>query len=554
MTFIKYLIITSLILFQTIPSMAQNKGATWEKISMGIFEKNFNSLAISPTSSNILFLDAKHRIYRSLDRGQHWQQIFSIPENSESQLNEIFSSPHDPNVLFITSTQGLFRSSNLGETFELIFSSAQKDINNCHGLAFHPTNSSIYYLGTEAGLYWTTNNGETWVYEMFSTGSSPIKKILYSSKNKASLFLLTDKTLISYNPISGDTHILFEISSLHTSEETELTPDNFEELPLSYQLKDFSFTSESSLLLATETALLKSNDLGETWELYPSTGLKSHQINNLLGLDEHQIFISTDNGVYQFLPKDQRWQELIEGLDENQITDLQIKENILFSLTSSGLFQRPNNFPNITMANFGETYSLQLLTNQIQRYFEQEPSIQEIHQAAVQYADVSDKKIRRWQQQSRLKHLLPTLSGGFKENGAKTVDLDRSGTTTPDVFILGPEEKNWGWDVDVSWDLTDLIWSSSQTSIDSRSRLTVDLRNEILTNLTRIYFERKRVITEHFINSNNSNHTSYKIKNRIEELTALLDVYTGGYFSEEMEERGIEELKLGVRSYISGEK
>jgi len=55
-------------------------------------------------------------------------------------------------------------------------------------------------------------------------------------------------------------------------------------------------------------------------------------------------------------------------------------------------------------------------------------------------------------------------------------------------------------DVGASWHLSDFIWSSNQTSIDSREKLMVELRNDLAAEANRIYFERRRLQMESMFN------------------------------------------------------
>jgi hypothetical protein len=81
----------------------------------------------------------------------------------------------------------------------------------------------------------------------------------------------------------------------------------------------------------------------------------------------------------------------------------------------------------------------------------------------------------------------------------------------------------------------DLIWNSYQDDVDTRSRLNTQLRINILDDINSIYFERLRVKID-LMDSTLSNEEKLKKELRLQELTAALDGYTGGYFSERLEE------------------
>ena len=87
------------------------------------------------------------------------------------------------------------------------------------------------------------------------------------------------------------------------------------------------------------------------------------------------------------------------------------------------------------------------------------------------------------------------------------------------------------WDVSLSWDLADFVWSTDQTTIDSRSKLMVELREDILDQVTRLYFERRRIQMELITNEFLNPPLMIDKEMRIAELTALIDAFTGGEFS-----------------------
>ena len=86
----------------------------------------------------------------------------------------------------------------------------------------------------------------------------------------------------------------------------------------------------------------------------------------------------------------------------------------------------------------------------------------------------------------------------------------------------------------LSWDFANLIWNSDQISIDTRSRLMVQLRQDILEEVTRLYFERRRLCAEFQGNPTSDAILLHERRLRIEEVSAQLDALTGGWFSREM--------------------
>jgi hypothetical protein len=147
--------------------------------------------------------------------------------------------------------------------------------------------------------------------------------------------------------------------------------------------------------------------------------------------------------------------------------------------------------------------------------FGQEPDILDVQRMAIEYAEVSPEKIKGWRRSARLRALLPEVKF---EVGRYVEEYWYEGEYRADK----PKDR---WSISLTWDLGDLLFSSAQTSIDERSKLMVELRNEILDDVNTLYFERKRLLAELL------EEDSIEKRLKIEELTARLDGLTGGGFS-----------------------
>ena len=87
-----------------------------------------------------------------------------------------------------------------------------------------------------------------------------------------------------------------------------------------------------------------------------------------------------------------------------------------------------------------------------------------------------------------------------------------------------------------SWNLCNLVWNDDQTSIDTRSRLMVELRNDVLNEVTHLYYERRRLEFEMAMSPVRDLPVELDKEVRLEELTAGIDALTGGYFSRRLQE------------------
>jgi len=172
-----------------------------------------------------------------------------------------------------------------------------------------------------------------------------------------------------------------------------------------------------------------------------------------------------------------------------------------------------------------------------------EPDINEVQQAAIKYAEVEPEKILSWRRQASKKAFFPKVTAGIERDTGDLWHWESGSTTRSNDDILIRGKDSIEWDISLSWDLGEIIWNDDQTSIDTRSRLMVQLRQDILDEVTRIYFERMRLKNQ--LDNLNIEDRKKRIDKeiKIRELTALLDALTGGYFS-----RAIQTDKSGSSS------
>ncbi|MBU1128665.1 MAG: hypothetical protein KKG95_06165 [Candidatus Omnitrophica bacterium] len=168
------------------------------------------------------------------------------------------------------------------------------------------------------------------------------------------------------------------------------------------------------------------------------------------------------------------------------------------------------------------------------------PTILEVQRMAIEYAEVSPEKIKRWRTGAKWKAVMPRVSLSFSESNDENIELYKSATKY--YVARGPNETGNDWSIGLTWDLADVVWNPSQTSIDVRSKLMVQLRGDILEEVTRLYFERKRLLAGIGVDMAQGEDRSPEKTNekliRVNELTAYIDAFTGGRFSTAMGRKG----------------
>jgi len=246
------------------------------------------------------------------------------------------------------------------------------------------------------------------------------------------------------------------------------------------------------------------------------------------------IYLGTDEGVFESRDNGQSWQEFNDdGLVSRKIDFLLVPPSepfTMYAATQKGVFKFSKDEDVVDGPNLGVSTNYKLLND---FNFGHEPSILEIQNAAISYAEVHPQKIDKWRKAARKSAFLPRLSFGIDKDKSDSLHWDAG--ANPDTWVIGPEDEDTGWDIDLTWDLGDLIWNEDQTQIDVRSKLMVQLRDDILDEVNRYYFERKKLQIELAEFPPENNHSRIQKELRIQELTANLDALTGGFFSDNLE-------------------
>jgi hypothetical protein len=134
--------------------------------------------------------------------------------------------------------------------------------------------------------------------------------------------------------------------------------------------------------------------------------------------------------------------------------------------------------------------------------FAHEPSIQQVHRWATAEAHASPEQVRRWLRQSRSFAALPelTIDGRVRldwDHGFDYADPYGAEPLLDDELVTVPVDVDQGWteelQVRLRWQLGDLVMSSERIRVLSEAQDVVKLRDQVLAEVTRAYFERRRL-------------------------------------------------------------
>jgi len=483
-------------------------GLDWQEISRG--ELNVNTVLINPGNSRNIYFGSAKGVFMTDDAGLNWRN--ALLANGENKSINFLQADSNGNLIFAATGNGLFRSNADGRAWQKIYRGKNYAQNDCTAVL---AVGSFIYLGTKEGLFISDNNGRRWEKQGGELGNSAVLAIAYNKKRNGCIYIASSAGIFKNKDNSRFWERIFSASPTESSNSFEIEGDDQEEAGKESKIRFINTDDAGNLYLAVSEGVYTSKDEGLTWDLLPAYGLLSRKINSLFISREGKLYAVGKSGLFCY-EKD-RWRELSWGIAAEDFSSLAVDVNgNLYLACTKGLFRgRREAQPDEIMAI----------------YQGDEPGIKNIQDAAIRYAEVSPEKIIQWRKQAGKRAFLPKVSVSLNQNTSDLWHWETGSSTKAGDDTLVEGRPSADWDFTLSWDLADLIWNSDQTSIDTRSRLLVQLRNDILDEVNKIYFARMRVKMELNNLSIEDRKKRFEKELRLQELTASLDALTGGYFS-----------------------
>lgn len=502
------------VFFACFTADASPRSIIWQKSSNGILESAVSLVAVHPHDASVIFVATDKALYRSSDGAGQFVAVFSPPGESQG-INALYIDPDQPQDIYAATDAGLYFSPNSGTHWQRIYYSSDEAARKCLSLArFDDT----IYLGTQRGLFYKATPEENWSPVSNELSGKPIYHIAH---NKSFLYLTTDDTL--YN-LDRRTNSYTQVFTLEGRLLEDLPEEEAPE-PLIYFAR-VTDSKDSAMYIATTRGIYLSDDDGQHWQSLtkPPVVLETLTAFVVLGkAPKRRFLVGTKRGAFLF--EDGQWASLYQGMETNGVNDLAVNAHgRVYAAMDKGVF--------VLVREHGKVFS----SFSSEEIFDNEPTIQQVHRWAIDYAEVDPEKIKSWRTAARKRAILPDLSIGLDRADGEYLHWDTG--TNPDTLVKGRDFVNW--DISLSWDLGDLVWNTDQTTIDSRSKAMVELREDVLDQVTRLYFERCRLQAELAALVEPGSAMLDK-QLRVEELTALLDAFTGGKFSRKMAIQAVEE-------------
>ncbi len=448
-------------------------------------------------------------------------------------IHDVFLTESD---VYIATDNGLYQSDiKLSSLTRIFFSSDQRERSVYSVLE----DNGALFIGTGKGVFVRYEDEEH--FNKLSIGNNdPIYLI---RPDQEYLYFASDSKLFRFKKKDGSLKAVFASSLTSSADEDVVSEEKTGEESSIVRFVKYLGIYSNLVCLVTKDGIVVSANEGENWQKIPSDSLPLNEATSFSVINNSEtataeclsdlskclkMIVGSAKGAYFY--SGSKWRALFEGMETNHIYDLARTSENLYAATDKGIFYlNPQSLllPRVNLLASASDHK------DIKEKLSHEPTITQVQRWAVDYAEVNPEKILNWRKAVAHKAWLPKLTVGLSQDRNKTIADSIYGTSTGGgSAFIGPNDKsfddNFGWDASLSWDFGELVWNNDQTSIDSRSKLMVELREDVLDQVTRIYFERRRLQVE-MLSAESDNDINQEL--RIEELTAMLDGFTGGEFS-----------------------
>ena len=166
--------------------------------------------------------------------------------------------------------------------------------------------------------------------------------------------------------------------------------------------------------------------------------------------------------------------------------------------------------------------------------FDVEPDIRSVQSMAMQYSKTNPELMEKWLSASKRAYALPKVNLQYEKQLDEATRYDYVAgangalTSQEDYIQIGNDDKVV---VRLEWRLDKLVMSSEQIRVINETGKANKMREKVLDEVTRLYFDRRRLQVENLLDPPSSLSDRIEMELRLQEMTANLDALTGGQFS-----------------------
>ena len=263
-----------------------DKGAHWEEISPpGSREiHEVESIAIDPYDAGIIYAGTWHLPWKTMDGGKTWKSM-STGLIVDSDIFSMYVDPDSPRLMYLSACSGIYRSDDFGDDFRRV-NGIPSAARRTRAIVMDPAESDTVYAGTTEGLYKTTTGGKVW--QRMTPGDVIVNDVYVDPRNPQHVLLATDRSGVL---ASGDGGKTWEPSNLGYSQRQVAA--------LLTDAKDPGTIYAGVINDKRFGGVFVTTDSGRSWKQV-SEGLGGRDVFELAQGADGTLLAGTDNGVFRW--------------------------------------------------------------------------------------------------------------------------------------------------------------------------------------------------------------------------------------------------------------
>lgn len=465
-----------------------------------------DALSVIFIGEKTVLAGSKDTVWSSGDGGVNWERY----GRTRGIKGEVRAFSRSGDTVFAASSRGIYSSSDGGRDWRRVL--------RANGMFSVLCSSDSVLAAGENGLSVSSDHGAHWVKARGELSSMPVYDICPGEGG--SLYLAAAEGVYRSDDNGGSWE---EIAGCGPGIEKE-DAGGGEETALEQETGRRTLIAAfpgGGLCLYCRGRVYLMDEEGRQYKEISLQGLSQYPLSSLIAAPGGGLYATDGSGVYVYYPASGTWSVISLPSGIRKINDIALRSpGKLLLLCNSGIFEA-GEIPAAAVPPGGRSSPVE----------EEEPGIREVQDAAVALSDSGQEKIFRWRKQAAARGWLPKVSFSTDRNGTDRWHWESGSSTRWEDDCLRKGEYTQEWSVTLTWDLGDLVWNDAQTSIDVRSKLAAELRQDIIEQVTKAYFERLRVRRELEDMRLEDRKRRFDKEIRLRELTAYLDAMSGGLYS-----------------------
>ncbi|MCH2170052.1 hypothetical protein MK489_04640 [Myxococcota bacterium] len=262
-------------------------------------------------------------------------------------------------------------------------------------------------------------------------------------------------------------------------------------------------------------------EISGTWRVWHPVlppGARALRVHSALG----RVWLATDRGLLEAPTLAGPWRRTGSPVGFQSIHSLAGSGQELFVVGSKKLWSIEKSFGQGAVETEGQDRS--------------DPTVVEVQRVALEILDRSLGQPARRLHRVRARGWWPEVSVRAAHDGDEFRDFRYDQT-----YTYGDTRHLYDWGRDhasgyavslaLTWDLRDTVFDPEEIGVSRESRAVVALRNDVLDEITQLYFDRLRTLAAWNAYADKGDSEAVLLKLRAEELAAGLDAWTDGWFS-----------------------